>query len=66
MNAQKVNKYDTESLRLQIEALLDAYRRYLEAANRSPKTISWYMEILRRFFDFLDFNNLTKSIRDTI
>jgi integrase/recombinase XerD len=64
MNAQKVNKYGTESLRLQIEALLDAYRRYLEAANRSPKTISWYFEILRRFFDFLDLNNLTKSIPD--
>ena len=64
MNAQTVNKYDTESLRLHIEDLLSAYRRHLEAANRSPKTISWYMEILRRFFDFLDLNNLTKSIRD--
>ena len=64
MNAQKVNKYDTESLRLQIEALLDAYRRHLEAANRSPKTISWYMEILRRFFDFMDINNLARSIPD--
>jgi len=64
MNAQKVNKYDTESLRLHIEDLLSAYRRHLEAANRSPKTISWYMEILRRFFDFLDFNNLTKPTRD--
>lgn len=64
MNAQKVNKYDTESLQLDIEDLLSAYRRYLEAANRSPKTISWYFEILHRFFDFLDFNNLTKSIPD--
>jgi len=64
MNTQKVNKYDTESLRLNIEGLLSAYRRHLEAANRSPKTISWYMEILRRFFDFLDFSNLTESIPD--
>ena len=64
MNAQKVNKYDTESLRLHIEDLLSAYRRHLEAANRSPKTISWYLEILHRFFDFLDLNNLTKPIRD--
>jgi integrase/recombinase XerD len=64
MNAQKVNEYDTESLQLHVEDLLSAYRRHLEAANRSPKTISWYMEILRRFFDFLDLNNLTKSIGD--
>jgi integrase/recombinase XerD len=64
MNAEKVSKYDTESMQLDIEDLLNAYGRHLEAANRSPKTISWYMEILRRFLDFLDFNNLTKPIQD--
>ena len=64
MNMKKVEEYDRESLQLNIEDLLSAYRRYLEAANRSPKTISWYMEILRRFFDFLDSNNLTKSVGD--
>ena len=64
MNAQKVNQNDAEPLPLQIDDLLSAYRRDLEAANRSPKTISWYMEILHRFFDFLDFNNLTISIQD--
>ena len=64
MNPQKVKKYDTKSLRLQIEDLLSTYRRDLEAANRSPKTITWYTEILRRFFDFLDYRNLTKPIRD--
>jgi integrase/recombinase XerD len=64
MNAQNVKKYDTESLPLNTGDLLSAYGRYLEAANRSPKTISWYFEILRRFFDFLDLKNLTKPIRD--
>jgi len=64
MSAQKVSEYDNESLRVQVEGLLSAYRRHLEAANRSPKTISWYMEILRRFFDFLDLNNRLKSIGD--
>lgn len=62
MNPQKVREYDTKSLPSQIQDLLSAYTRHLEAANRSPKTISWYMEILRRFFAFLDSNNLTKPI----
>jgi integrase/recombinase XerD len=53
-----------EPLQLDTEDLLSAYVRHLEAANRSPKTISWYMEILRRFFDFLDGNGLTKPIGD--
>jgi integrase/recombinase XerD len=64
MRAQDVNKCDTKSLQLSIEDLLGAYRRDLEAANRSPKTISWYMEILRRFFAFLDSKNLTKPVED--
>jgi integrase/recombinase XerD len=53
-----------EPLQLDTEDLLSAYVRHLEAANRSPKTISWYMEILRRFFAFLDTNSLTKPIGD--
>jgi integrase/recombinase XerD len=64
MNAQKVNQHDAGSLLLQTKDLLSAYRRDLEAANRSPKTTSWYLEILHRFFNFLDSNNLTKSIRE--
>ncbi len=35
------------------ENLLAQYRLSLEVANRSPKTISWYLPILRRFFGFL-------------
>ena len=64
MNVQKVNQADAEPLQLQIEDLLSAYIRHLEAANRSPKTISWYTEILRRFFDFLNLNNLAKPVGD--
>ncbi len=40
--------------------LLDDYRLTLEALNRSPKTISWYLEILNRFFNFLESSNLLK------
>jgi len=36
------------------EELLEEYRRSLQAANRSPKTISSYFEVLPRFFRFLD------------
>ena len=64
MNIRKVNQHSAEPLPLQIEDLLGAYRRDLGAANRSPKTISWYMEILHRFFAFLDSRNLAKPIED--
>ena len=63
MNAQKVNQHVAEPLPLQIEGLLGAYRRDLEAASRSPTRLAWYMEILRRFFAFLDLNNLAKPIQ---
>ncbi len=43
-------------------ALLEEYRQSLEASNRSPKTISWYLEILERFFSFLDSSGLLKPI----
>lgn len=41
------------SLDASTENLLTRYRLSLEAANRSPKTISWYFPILHRFFGFL-------------
>lgn len=53
-----------KQLHLKIDDLLNAYKRDLQAANRSPKTISWYLEILRRFFGFLDSRKLTKPIRE--
>ena len=43
-----MNSFDTS-----IKNLLTQYRLSLEAANRSPKTISSYFPILRRFSDFL-------------
>lgn len=35
------------------DTLLDQYRLHLEILNRSSKTITWYLDILRRFFKFL-------------
>lgn len=43
--------------------LLDEYRLSLEAMNRSPKTISWYMEIMRRYFAFLESDSLLKPVQ---
>jgi len=64
MNAEESGEHNEEPARLNIEDLLAAYRRHLEAANRSPKTISWYAEILHRFFGFLRVNDLTQSVQD--
>ncbi|MFC1894279.1 tyrosine-type recombinase/integrase [Chloroflexota bacterium] len=44
--------------------LLDSYRFSLKAANRSPKTISWYLDILERFFRFLSESGLLKPISE--
>ena len=44
------------SLDASTENLLTQYRLSLETANRSPKTLSWYFPILRRFFGFLKEN----------
>lgn len=45
-----------------VKRILDEYRLSLEAANRSRKTISWYLDILGRYFTFLRVNNLVKPI----
>lgn len=42
--------------------ILDQYKVSLETANRSPKTVDWYLDILRRFFRFLESNKLIKPI----
>jgi site-specific recombinase XerD len=39
---------------------LDEYALSLEASNRSPKTISWYSDILRRYFGHLREQGLSK------
>jgi site-specific recombinase XerD len=50
------------ALGLNIEEILENYRFCLQAANRSPKTIDWYIEILRRFFAFLKAKSLLKPL----
>jgi site-specific recombinase XerD len=42
--------------------LLEHYGSSLQVMNRSPKTISWYIEILGRYFSFLESNSLTRPI----
>jgi len=44
------------------QALLEEYKLSLEASNRSQKTITWYLEILPRFFAFLDSGGLLKPV----
>lgn len=49
---------------VKITDVLNDYRLSLEAANRSPKTISWYLDILNRYFAFLESNGLLKPTRE--
>jgi len=44
--------------------LLDEYRVCLGVLNRSPKTISWYLEILKRYFAFLEMGKLLRPINE--
>lgn len=44
--------------------ILYEYRLSLKAANRSHKTITWYMDILKRYFAFLKSNNLVKQVQE--
>jgi integrase/recombinase XerD len=46
------------------EPLMKLYQSGLKALNRSPKTIAWYLEILKRYFDFLSSKGLAKPIRE--
>ncbi|MFC2003505.1 hypothetical protein ACFLV4_06155 [Chloroflexota bacterium] len=43
---QNINVIDSEP----VEEIMDSYRLHLEALCRSHKTISWYLEILKRYF----------------
>jgi hypothetical protein len=45
-----------------ITELLERYARSLQALERSPKTIPWYIEILTRFSRFLQSKNLLNSV----
>lgn len=42
--------------------LLEEYQLSLQAENRSPKTVSWYLDILTRYFTFLGSRRLLKPI----
>lgn len=44
------DKKEDDSVKKSIELLLGEYKLSLEAANRSRKTISWYLDILNDFF----------------
>ena len=46
-----------DSVKESIALLLDEYKLSLDAANRSQKTISWYFDILNKYFTFLQSNN---------
>ena len=45
-----------------VDDLLNNYALSLKALNRSQKTIDWYLDILRKFFDHLSRNNMLKPI----
>lgn len=44
------------------EDLLKNYSMCLKALNRSPKTIDWYLEILKKYFKFLCERNMLKPV----
>ena len=50
MNIRKVNGKEVDSIRQSIKLLIEEYKLNLEAGNRSQKTISWYLDILDKFF----------------
>ncbi len=52
------------SLDVSPDSLLIQYRLSLEASNKSPKTIDWYLGILHKFFNFLEHNNLMKPVEE--
>ncbi len=58
--AKKTIEYELQ----EINGLLDEYKSSLEVLNRSPKTIEWYIAILRRFFGFLKTNGLMKPVSE--
>jgi len=55
---------EDDSVKKSIELLLDEYKLGLEATDRSRKTISWYMDILNRYFKFLHGNELLVPIQE--
>lgn len=62
MKKRKTQKNSCTSEMISIGRILMDYRIALEALNRSPKTVSWYLSILKRFFLFLSDNGLLKPV----
>lgn len=50
MDIRKGNDKENDSIRQSIKLLIEEYKLNLEAGNRSQKTISWYLDILDKFF----------------
>jgi site-specific recombinase XerD len=61
IEAKVVSELTTES---EFSQLLDDYKLSLETANRSPKTISWYLDILTRYSAFLRSGGLVKPAHE--
>jgi integrase/recombinase XerD len=64
---ERVMNNELEQIRINtctwpVSDLLEDYRLNLLALNRSPKTITWYMEILKRYFAFLEAHSLLLPI----
>ena len=64
MTKDKVDSSGIEDIQSQVLGILEQYRHDLEVLNRSPKTISWYMENLSPYFHFLQLENLLKPVRE--
>ena len=64
MNNGKVVIEERKGWQYHIEDLFADYREYLEAANRSKKTISGYLDSLLGFSKFLRQNNLYEPVYD--
>jgi len=62
MSVQTANQNSQTSPRQVIDSLLFQYKLHLQASNRSPKTVSWYFDMLGDYFSFLEANNLLKPI----
>ena len=54
----------SDSIRQSVSILLDQYALSLEVSNRSPKTISWYSDILCRYFSYLREHGLLKPVNE--
>ena len=62
MENDEIKRSTTDISCIPWTTMLDDYRLSLEALNRSPRTISWYLDILTRYFLFLESNGRLKPI----